>query len=102
MGFKGKPVYPPVCLAAMAVTKADRIRQKQATVEPTEAYLEFEKRRQALLKEVEEDRLNNELKEKRRQEESAARPERKNPKGEESKEEPRGRETSQPIHFDRS
>ena len=72
LGFRGKPAYAPVCIAAMAVTKADRIQSRKAAVETDRSLPRVRKKRQALLallKEIEEDKLNNELKEKRRREE---------------------------------
>ena len=72
LGSRGKPAYAPVCIAAMAVTKADRIQSRKAAVETDRSLPRVRKKRQALLallKEIEEDKLNNELKEKRRREE---------------------------------
>lgn len=41
-GFRGKPAYAPVCIAAMGVTKADRIQSRKAAVE-TETEVEEKK-----------------------------------------------------------
>ena len=67
-GFKGRIFDSPAF--AMAVTKADRMKMKEAEklrrlkaqVEPTQSYLEFEKLRAAAMAEVAEDVLNNRLK----------------------------------------
>jgi hypothetical protein len=67
-GFKGRIFDSPAF--AMAVTKADRMKMKEAEklrrlkaqVEPTSSYLEFEKLRAAAMAAVAEDVLNNRLK----------------------------------------